>query len=99
VRRNGKKIHTRHFIIYCLTRPDGPSRLGLTVSRKIGCAVQRNTLKRLLREIFRKNQFCLSLHTDLSIIAKVGAAELGYAGVAEELKALWVRATSDWTPQ
>jgi ribonuclease P protein component len=99
VRRNGKKIHTRHFILYCLTRPDGPSRLGLTVSRKIGGAVQRNALKRLLREFFRKNQFCLPPHTDLSVIAKIGAAELGYAAVSEELRFLCVPATSDWTPQ
>ena len=58
--------------------PDGGSRgrLGVTVSRKVGNAVQRNYLKRRIREWFRgvRNEF--EPAGDLVIIARQGAADL-----------------------
>jgi len=52
---NGVRLSTPLFAAFCLFRPDsetGP-RLGLTVPRAVGGAVQRNRIKRRLREAFR----------------------------------------------
>jgi ribonuclease P protein component len=54
------------------------SRLGLSVSRKVGCAVVRNLIKRRLREIYRLNQHNLSEGTDLVLIPKPEAATKEY---------------------
>ncbi len=85
VQAQGRKRHTRHFVVIVMQKPDGPTRLGLTVSRKVGGAVQRNQLKRRLREFFRLNNQKMPVAIDLSLIAKAGAASLTTARIREEL--------------
>lgn len=53
---------------------DGPTRIGLSVSRKHGNAVRRQRIKRLLREAFRLEQHNLPAGLDLILIPRVGAA-------------------------
>lgn len=62
----------------------GSPRLGLVVTRRLGKAVRRNRVKRLLREFFRRHRAALPLR-DLVIMAKKGADALNYQQVAEEL--------------
>jgi ribonuclease P protein component len=62
----------------------GRPRLGLVVTKRLGKAVLRNRMKRLLREFFRRHQTGLPA-ADLVIMAKKGAAALGYEQVAAEL--------------
>jgi len=51
---NGVRLSTPLFAAFCLFRPDGAGpRLGLTVPRAVGKSVQRNRIKRRLREAFR----------------------------------------------
>ena len=59
-------------------------RLGLSVSRKIGGAVQRNRWKRILREAFRLNRQDIPPGIDLVVIPRV-EAEPELRGVAESL--------------
>ena len=50
----GVKVSTRTFVLQMRDRrDDGPSRVGFTVSRKVGNAVERNRVRRRLREIVR----------------------------------------------
>ena len=88
LRERGEKRHTSHFIVFFLEKACGPSRLGVTVSRKVGGAVVRNRVKRLLREFFRGHRCRLGRQIDLSIIAKRGAGDLDYDGVCRELNFL-----------
>lgn len=88
VNRRGRKIHTRHYIILVVCKKYGPTRLGLTVSRKVGGAVQRNRVKRLLREFFRCNRGDIRGDLDISIIAKRGAHRLSLEDVGRELEVL-----------
>lgn len=82
ITNNGKKIHTRHFIIYLKSNRD--KRLGITVSHLVGNAVKRNRVKRLIREFFRLNKERLP-RCDILIVAKRGAPLLNYQNVYEEL--------------
>lgn len=70
----GEHFSTRHFsFVYRNTA--GVSRLGLTVSRKIACAVGRNRIKRVLRDVFRLNKDQLGQTWAIVVIARRGAGE------------------------
>lgn len=72
----------------------GAPRLGLAVTRRLGKAVRRNRVKRLLREFFRRHKMELPPQ-DIVIMAKKGAADLDYRQVEEELGRLLRRRTDD----
>lgn len=55
--RQGRRFSTEYFLLYLFDRKDsGPVRLGITVTRKVGNAVRRNRIKRLVREWYRHMQ-------------------------------------------
>jgi ribonuclease P protein component len=67
----------------------GPSPvLGLTVSKKVGTAVERNQVKRRIREWFRHNCGALLVNAAVVVIARRGAADLGMAEIERELGGL-----------
>ena len=66
------------------------TRLGLSVSRKVGNAVVRNQWKRRIREAFRQMQHELPLGIDLVIRPRKGAA-CDYQIICQSLKQLTVR--------
>lgn len=67
------------------------SRLGLTVSRKVGNAVCRNRLKRWLRELFRQHYLLFVKTADVSIIAKRHAGRLSHSQVNLEILTVFAR--------
>lgn len=60
-------------------------RLGLVVGRKVGGAVSRNRIKRLIREFFRLNKEKIPESSDLIVLAKKGIRIKGYREVFDEL--------------
>lgn len=80
----GKKITTPHLIGVWVPSRAKRRRVGLTVSTKVGNAVERNRVKRWLREIYRHDKGRLPDTIDLVIIARSGAADAGHGPLQRE---------------
>ncbi len=96
VYRQGRSKANRYLVLYAFPRPedddaDGP-RLGLSVSRRVGGAVERNRVKRVLREAFRLEAERLPPGSDYVIVARPDAKALdereGMSGVRHALAEL-----------
>jgi ribonuclease P protein component len=72
----GKKTQNRNFIAIFAPGRFQRTRLGVTVTRKVGNAPTRNRIKRFSREYFRLNRHIITGHWDINIIAKKRAADL-----------------------
>ena len=77
----GKNAGNRCLVIYCQPNRLGFSRLGLTVSTKLGHAVVRNRMRRRLREIVRLNEAKLRSGYDIVIVARRAALEADHAAL------------------
>ncbi|MBF0422242.1 MAG: ribonuclease P protein component [Magnetococcales bacterium] len=75
----GKKIHSPLFLVFLQKNGLEGSRLGLTVSKKVGHAATRNRIKRWLREYFRHWQNSVVDHWDVVVIARVKACNAPHA--------------------
>lgn len=101
VYRRGRSAANRHLVVYAFAREDlsgaAPARLGLSVSRKVGDAVERNRVKRVLREQFAAIAPELPGGLDVVVIARPGCAEYveerGSAALGARLAELAERAT------
>ena len=54
--KNGKSYANKYLVMYVSENPDGKSKLGISVSKKVGNSVVRHRLARLIREVYRLNK-------------------------------------------
>ena len=64
------------------------TRLGVTVTRKVGKAVKRNRIKRLVREAFRREHHALPAGLDMVWVAKRDAIDTTFDAVVHDIRAL-----------
>ena len=92
--RRGRSQSNRFFVLYAFPRGGGEEtpRLGLSVSRKVGGAVERNRVKRLVREAFAEQAGTVAPGQDLVVVARPDARDLaqreGLSGVRDALTEL-----------
>ena len=60
-------------------------RLGITVTRRTAGAVGRNRIKRLVREVFRRERALFPANCEVVLVARSGADQLDYAALRDEL--------------
>lgn len=78
------KFATRGILVVWQENNLAYARLGVTVSKKVGCAVTRNRVKRFVRETFRKNRLLIPA-VDLNVIARSESARMDFAFMQQEL--------------
>lgn len=79
VYRDGSSSATRHLVLYSFPREQGEEagvRLGVSASRKIGSSVERNRVKRVLREAFWGLADLLPADHDFVLVARPEIAGL-----------------------
>ena len=82
--RYGEKILAPHFVFYLRENGRQHSRLGVTVSRKVGSPVVRNRIKRRLRESFRNCKRRIVPCSDVVINVRHAAARVGFCAINTE---------------
>jgi len=79
VQGQGAKFSVDPLVALVLRNGLGETRLGITVSTKVGKAVIRTRLRRQLRELFRKRKQSLPKGLDVVLIARTSAADASFA--------------------
>jgi ribonuclease P protein component len=90
LQRHGARAESAHFVMYAgRIRDDEKSRLGVTVSKRVGISVVRNAIKRRVREAYRlRLRAMLDEGISLVVIARVGAGQLTSDAIGGELNAM-----------
>lgn len=75
----GNSVGNRYLVLYCLRNREGVTRVGLTVSAKLGNAVVRNRMRRRLREIYRLNRERFLDGFDVVVVVRNAALDAPYS--------------------
>jgi ribonuclease P protein component len=97
--KSGRRIQNEYFIAVFSAGRHGRSRLGVTITKKVGGAVKRNRIKRLVREFFRLNRQLLSGEWDINIIAKNKIADITSEKACRSLQNIFNRISRYDDPQ
>jgi ribonuclease P protein component len=85
LRKSGIRLADGTFAVVILPTPNGFSRLGISVPKRIGGAVFRNRIKRLIREVFRLHRDGLPSSVDLLVIVKKTPERATYAELSDRI--------------
>lgn len=83
VYHTGASRGNRVLVMYIAPNDLPVSRLGVSVSKKVGNSVVRHRIKRLVKECFRLNEAAISPGYDIVVIARAGAKGIGYQEMSE----------------
>jgi ribonuclease P protein component len=81
----GKRHFSPHMTVFYLRQVEGGARVGFTVGRVLGGAVQRNRIKRRLREAVRLRRALLKTPVDIVINPKKSVLTVGFPVLMEEV--------------
>lgn len=87
--KTGKSIENRFFIAAIASNSYEKTRLGITITKKTGCAAKRNKIKRWIREYFRQSRHNFRESLDINIIAKKKAVGISSVEAYSSLQAIF----------
>ena len=87
----GDSCANRYLVVYCRRNGTKRNRIGLTVGAKLGHAVERNRLRRRLREIYRLHETSFARGYDLVVVARSRAIGADYAALERAYLSLAAR--------
>ncbi len=86
--RKGNSAANGYLVLYCRKNGTDRNRIGLTVSAKLAHAVQRNRLRRQLREIYRLHEDSFARGYDIVVVARSRAIGAPYAALSRSYLSL-----------
>jgi ribonuclease P protein component len=87
----GKAFVGEKIVVYTFENTLSCSRVGVTVSRKLGGAVERNQLKRIVREAWRAREGELRKGFDLVLVPRMKAKDASFREISVELQQLLMK--------
>ena len=93
VYQQGVKLSARYFYLFVLRNHHSFSRMGITVSRKVGKPVIRNRIKRQFREVYRRNKRALLPNCDFVINVRRSAGQAKFTQLEDD----FLNAAARWT--
>lgn len=84
--RKGKSVVSPYLVLYCQRNRQGKTRLGVTVSTKLGKAVVRNRVRRRLRELWRLHLPMMESGWDVILVARGRAVRAPYQKLEKEYR-------------
>ena len=75
----GKTTVTPYMVIYSRKTKNGYNRIGITVTKKVGKAVQRNRIRRRLKEIYRINEDKFAVGYDIVAVARASSRSADFS--------------------
>jgi len=93
IQRTGAAVNG-HLLIGIVRRTEGraAARIGITTTKKLGSAVVRNRVRRMIREAFRRNRAAFPPNMDIVVVAKRASINVTSTAIAEDLAQLGRRA-------
>lgn len=85
VYQNGRSYANKYLVMYVKENGMDKNRIGISVSKKVGNSVVRHRVTRLIRESYRLHESIFNSGLDIVIVARQGAASVGFNEVESAL--------------
>jgi ribonuclease P protein component len=89
VYERGNKVQGRYMLFFVLPNGRATPRFGVAATRKLGSAVERNRVKRLARELFRRSKLPTGL--DIVVVPRRDMLHAPFASIESDYHAVLVR--------
>lgn len=83
--RRGKSVAAGYLVLYYMKTRDTENTLGITVTKKLGCAVVRNRVRRLIKECYRLREHELAAGYKMVIVARNRAAQADFYNIRGDM--------------
>lgn len=79
--KNGTSYANKYLVMYVMENPEEKSKLGISVSKKVGNSVVRHRVTRLIRESYRLNRHMFNSGLNIIVIARATAKDKSFAEI------------------